>query len=126
MPSGLGNHRLKTTGREDHQTVVIPTNIYLGPEGQAYTCAGLDIAEQEDMLSSGHPVAWDIERGSKSRELLAIIHKRGYDTEHWAVRIDRASQRVTHISAGPLLRTIDFKPEVSMPSGFCTVSSDHT
>ena len=73
------------------------------------------------MLSSGHPVAWDIERGPKSRELLAIIHKRGYDTEHWAVRIDRASQRVTHISAGPLLRTIDFKPEVSLSSVLQTV-----
>ena len=79
------------------------------------TCVytGLDIAEQEDMLSSGHPVAWDMEHGPKSRELLAIVHRRGYDTEHWAVRIDRASQRVTHISAGPLLRTLDFKPEVS-------------
>ena len=75
-------------------------------------CIGLDIAEQEDMLSSGHPVAWDMERGPKSRELLAIVHRRGYDTEHWAMRIDRASQRVTHISAGPLLRTLDFKPEV--------------
>ena len=70
--------------------------------------------EQEDMLISGHPVAWDIERGAKSRELIVILHKRGYDTEHWAARLDRASQRVTHISAGPLLRTVEFKPEVRL------------
>ena len=73
--------------------------------------------EQEDMLISGNPVAWDIERGAKSRELIAILHKRGYDTEHWAVRLDRASQRVTHVSAGPLLRTIEFKPEVRLLGG---------
>ena len=83
---------------------------YLQPERHAHT--GLDIMEQEDMLISGHPVAWDIERGAKSRELIVILHKRGYDTEHWAARLDRASQRVTHISAGPLLRTVEFKPEV--------------
>ena len=81
--------------------------------GHAHT--GLDIMEQEDMLISGHPVAWDIERGAKSRELIVILHKRGYDTEHWAARLDRASQRVTHISAGPLLRTVEFKPEVRPP-----------
>ena len=81
--------------------------------GHAHT--GLDIMEQEDMLISGHPVGWDIERGAKSRELIVILHKRGYDTEHWAARLDRASQRVTHISAGPLLRTVEFKPEVRPP-----------
>ena len=81
-------------------------------KGHAHT--GLDIMEQEDMLISGHPVAWDIERGAKSRELLVILHKRGYDTEHWAARLDRASQRVTHVSAGPLLRTVEFKPEVRL------------
>lgn len=63
------------------------------------------------MLSSGNPVAWDIERGVRSRELIAVLHKRGHDTEHWAVRIDRASHRISHISAGPILRTYDFQPE---------------
>jgi hypothetical protein len=66
-----------------------------------------------DLLSSGNPVTWDIERGGRSREILAVFHKRGHDTEHWAVRIDRATQRVSHISAGPILRTYDFQPEVS-------------
>ena len=76
--------------------------------------AGLDIMEQEDMLISGHPVTWDLGLRAKSRELLVLLHKRGYDTEHWAVRIDRASQRATHISAGPLLRTLEFKSEVGL------------
>ncbi len=57
-------------------------------------------------------MAWDIERGGRSRELIAVFHKRGHDTEHWAVRIDRATQRISHISAGPILRTYDFQPEV--------------
>lgn len=64
------------------------------------------------MLSSGNPVAWDIERGGRSRELIAVMHKRGHDTEHWAVRIDRASHRISHISAGPILTMRDFQPEV--------------
>ncbi len=73
--------------------------------------AGLDIMKH-DMLSSGNPVAWDIEQGVRSRELIAVLHKRGHDTEQWAVRIDRASHRITHVSAGPILTMRDFQPEV--------------
>ena len=74
--------------------------------------AGLAILG-EDLLSSGNPVAWDIDAaGGRSRELVALLHARGRDTEHWAVRIDRAASRVTHVSAGPVLRLFDFKPDV--------------
>lgn len=74
---------------------------------------GLKLWEQEDMLISGHPVAWDIEHGSKFRELLVIVHKQGYNAEHWAVRINRATQRVTHVTAGPLLHRRNYQPDVS-------------
>ena len=30
------------------------------------------------------------------------------------MRIDRAASRVTHISAGPVLRVFDFKPDVRL------------
>ena len=73
-------------------------------------CTGLDI--NKELLSSGNPTAWDIEKGSRSREVIVLVHKTGYDAEHWAVRIDRATQRITHVSAGPILRTVDFQPEV--------------
>ena len=89
-------------------------------DGRSFTravrglCAGLDILAQ-DMLSSGNPAPWDVEAGARSRELVALLHKRGRDAEHWAVRIDRAASRITHVSAGPVLRIFDFKPDVSAP-----------
>jgi hypothetical protein len=76
--------------------------------------AGLDILGS-DMLSSGNLVPWDIEAGGRSRELVALLHRRGRDAEHWAVRIDRAAGRITHVSAGPVLRIFDFKPDVRGP-----------
>ncbi len=36
-------------------------------------CVGLDIAEQEDMLSSGHPVAWDTEQISDMQMILSHL-----------------------------------------------------
>ncbi len=36
-------------------------------------CTGLDIAQQEDMLSNGHPVAWDTERTSDMQMIWSHV-----------------------------------------------------
>jgi hypothetical protein len=60
-------------------------------------------------------VPWDIERGAEHTELLAMLHVKQGDYAHWAVRIDRASRRVTHVSAGPIIKARDYKNEVRRP-----------
>ena len=72
--------------------------------------AGLDIL-RHPMHGSGNPVPWDIERGGGHRELLCMLHVKQGDYAHWAVRIDRATRRVTHVSAGPLVKARDFRNE---------------
>ena len=64
------------------------------------------------MHTSGHPVPWDADRGARHRELVSMLHVRHGDYAHWAVRIDRASRRITHISAGPVVKSLDFRNEV--------------
>ena len=65
-----------------------------------------------EMHTSGHPVPWDVDRGPRHRELVSMLHVRHGDYAHWAVRIDRASRRITHISAGPVVKSLDFRNEV--------------
>ncbi len=61
---------------------------------------------------SGSPVPWDIERRADHRELLALVHAGHGASAHWAARIDRATHCMTHISAGPVLRSAEFYTKV--------------
>jgi len=79
-------------------------------ENRARWRAGLDIL-RHPMHGSGNPVPWDIERGGGHRELLSMLHVKLGDYAHWAVRIDRATRRVTHVSAGPVIKARDFRNE---------------
>jgi len=74
-------------------------------------CAGLDILHHP-IHGSGNPVPWDVERGAEHREWLGMLHVKRGDYAHWAVRIDRATRRVTHVSAGPVLKNTDYSNEV--------------
>ena len=65
--------------------------------------------------SSGNPVPWDIEAGPDAKEYFSMIHVKKGDYAHWAVRIDKASRRVTHVSAGPLIKARDYRNEVRHP-----------
>jgi hypothetical protein len=65
-----------------------------------------------EMHTSGHPVPWDVEGGADHRELVSMLHVRHGDYAHWAVRIDRATRRITHISAGPVVKSVDYRNEV--------------
>jgi hypothetical protein len=65
------------------------------------------------MHSSGNPMPWDIEGGAAHKEYLSMLHVKKGDYAHWAVRIDKASRRITHISAGPVLKARDYRNEVS-------------
>jgi hypothetical protein len=76
-----------------------------------WLCAGLDVLRHA-VHGSGSPVPWDIERGADHRELLAVVHTRHGASAHWAARIDRATHRMTHISAGPVLRSADYYTKV--------------
>lgn len=69
--------------------------------------------------SSGNPVPWDIEAGADAREYFSMIHVKKGDYAHWAVRIDRASRRVTHVSSGPLIKARDYRNEVLHASALC-------
>ena len=67
---------------------------------------------RDPIHGSGNPVPWDVEHGAEHRELLAMLHVKRGDYAHWAVRMDRATRRVTHISAGPMLKARDYRNEV--------------
>ena len=73
--------------------------------------AGLAVLDFE-MHSSGNPVPWDVEAGAGHREYLSMLHVKKGDYAHWAVRIDRATRRITHISAGPVIKARDYRNEV--------------
>ncbi|KAK9830983.1 hypothetical protein WJX81_005385 [Elliptochloris bilobata] len=84
---------------------------------------GLDIL-RHPIHGSGNPVPWDIERGGGHRELLSMLHVKVGDYAHWAVRIDRETRRVTHVSAGPVIKARDFRNEGFL-SAALVVSSFH-
>ena len=67
---------------------------------------------RDPIHGSGNPVPWDVEHGAEHRELLAMLHVKRGDYAHWAVRMDRGTRRVTHISAGPVLKARDYRNEV--------------
>ena len=56
------------------------------------------------MHSSGNPVPWDIENGAEHTEYLSMLHVKKGDYAHWALRINRATRRITHVSAGPVIK----------------------
>ena len=73
--------------------------------------AGLDIL-RHPIHGSGNPVPWDIDHGPEHSELLGMLHVKLGDYAHWAVRIDRQTRRVTHLSAGPVIKARDYRNEV--------------
>ena len=73
--------------------------------------AGLNIL-RHPIHGSGNPVPWDIEHGPEHAELLGMLHVKLGDYAHWAVRIDRQTRRVTHLSAGPVIKARDYRNEV--------------
>ncbi len=68
------------------------------------------------MHSSGNPVPWDVENGAEHKEYLSMLHVKKGDYAHWAIRINRASRRITHISAGPIIKARDYRNEVRPPA----------
>ena len=85
--------------------------------------AGLDILNMEGH-SSGNPVVWDSEAGGEAKEYFSMIHVKKGDYAHWGVRIDTASRRVTHVSAGPVIKARDYRNEVLHPSRSSTTAFD--
>ena len=85
--------------------------------------AGLDILNMEGH-SSGNPVVWDTEAGGEAKEYFSMIHVKKGDYAHWGVRIDKASRRVTHVSAGPVIKARDYRNEVLHPFRASTTASD--
>ena len=73
--------------------------------------SGLDILDFE-MHSSGNPVPWDVENGAEHSEYLSMLHVKKGDYAHWAIRINRATRRITHVSAGPVIKARDYRNEV--------------
>ena len=73
--------------------------------------AGLNIL-RHPIHGSGNPVPWDIDHGSEHSELLCMLHVKLGDYAHWAVRINRQTRRVTHLSAGPVVKARDYRNEV--------------
>ncbi len=67
------------------------------------------------MHSSGNPVPWDIEKGAAHGEYLSMLHVKKGDYAHWAVRINRATRRITHVSSGPVIKARDYRNEVGGP-----------
>ena len=65
------------------------------------------------MHISGNPVPWDIHRGAAHQELFFMFHTKQPEYINWAVRMDRETHLITHISAGPLLRNQDYRNEAS-------------
>jgi hypothetical protein len=65
-----------------------------------------------EMHSSGNPVPWDVENGAEHREYLSMLHVKKGDYAHWAIRINRATRRITHVSAGPVIKARDYRNEV--------------
>ncbi len=64
------------------------------------------------MHISGNPVPWDIQRGAQHQQLLGMLHTKRGQYINWAVRMDRDTHAITHISAGPILSNQDYRNEV--------------
>ena len=75
---------------------------------------GLDIVN-EHVHMSGNPVPDDIQNGGSHQEYLALVHIKQPEYINWAVRINRATNRITQISAGPVLRNQEYRNEVTSP-----------
>ena len=75
--------------------------------------AGLEILNTA-MHISGNPVPFDIHSGAVHEEYLVLLHTKAPEYVNWAVRMDRATKRITHVSAGPILRNQDYRNEVSL------------
>ena len=61
---------------------------------------------------SGNPVPYDIENGGLHQEYIVMLHTKSPEYINWAARMDRTTKRITHISAGPILRSQDYRNEV--------------
>eukprot|EP00884_Botryococcus_braunii_P008167 jgi/Botrbrau1/17351/Bobra.0015s0095.1 len=95
-------------------------------EAQASSIAhatGLDLFDFE-MHSSGNPTPWDVEHGDDFKEYVSMLHVKKGDYTHWAVRIDRHTKQMTHISAGPVIKARDFRNEGFLDTAL-VVSSFH-
>ena len=66
------------------------------------------------MHISGNPVPFDIHKGGAHQEYLVLLHAKTLEYVNWAVRMDRATKRITHVSAGPILRNGDYRNEVAI------------
>ncbi|KAK9841053.1 hypothetical protein WJX81_008184 [Elliptochloris bilobata] len=102
---------------------VASRTCFAGAAAAAATATGLDILHHP-IHGSGNPVPWDIERGAEYRELLGMLHVKRGDYAHWAVRIDCATRRVTHVSAGPVIKARDYRNEGFLDSAL-VVGSFH-
>ena len=69
----------------------------------------------EHVHMSGNPVPYDIQNGGSHQEYLALVHIKHPEYINWAVRINRTTKRITHISAGPVLRNQEYRNEVISP-----------
>ncbi|BDA41016.1 hypothetical protein COCOBI_01-6710 [Coccomyxa sp. Obi] len=85
--------------------------------------SGLDMMSKQIHLS-GNPVPWDIDRGSSHEELFVMLHAKNPEYVNWAVRMDRKTHSITHITAGPLLRNQDYRNEGFLKTAL-VVSSFH-
>ena len=66
------------------------------------------------MHISGNPVPFDIHNGDAHEEYLVLLHTKSLEYVNRAVRMDRATKRITHVSAGPVLRIQDYRNEVGI------------
>ncbi len=65
------------------------------------------------MHISGNPVPWDIQHGARHQQLFGMLHTKRGQYINWAVRMDRDTLAITHISAGPILSNQDYRNEAS-------------
>ena len=96
-------------------TEVLPAHF-----GAVEAATGLDLASTRN---SGNPEPYPAGRGGG---LLMLVHTRqpGNRYFHWGVRLAAADLRVTHISAGPLLKWNDYAGRGFLP-GVVSVGSFH-
>ena len=66
---------------------------------------------------SGSPVPFDILNGESHQEYIALLHVKRPEYINWAVRINKYTKQITHISAGPILKNHEYRNEVK-PSLF--------
>ena len=80
--------------------------------------AGLDILNDE-LHMSGNPVRYDTQNSEVHQEYIALVHVKDPEYINWAVRINKTTKKITHVSAGPLLRNQDYRNEVRPPRHTC-------